>query len=124
MRHHGKDGAVMIAGVRVASLNKWNLNMATDKADVTSFGDKNKVYVQGLKDLKGTVSGFWDDEEDALFDAVDGDVPVDLALYPVETLATKFWSGPAWLDAQIEVPSNGAATVQGSFVAAGSWTHT
>jgi hypothetical protein len=43
--------------------------MATDKVEVTSFLDANKTYVQGLKDISGALSGFWEDSQDALFDA-------------------------------------------------------
>jgi hypothetical protein len=122
MRYHGKTGSVKIGGTLVASLNKWTLNAATDKADVTSFGDTNKQYVVGLKDVKGSIGGFFDDSDDALFDAADGGVPVQLDLAPVTSLSTLHWSGPAYLDASIDVPANGAIAVSGDFVAAGNWT--
>jgi len=122
MRYHGKSGQVSIEAAIVLSLNKWTLNMATDKADVTAFGDANKQYVQGLKDLKGNVAGWFDDEEDALFVASDAIAPADLELMPVASVATIKWSGPAWLDANIDVPANGPITVSGDFVAAGPWT--
>ena len=123
-RYHGKTGKVSMGtpAVPVLSLNKWSLNAATDKADVTAFGDTNKVYVQGLPDLKGSVSGFFDDQEPGLFDAADATAPVDLELMPVAGVATIKWSGPAWLDASIDVPADGPITVSGDFVAAGAWT--
>ena len=37
-------------------------------------------------------------------------------------VATVKWSGPAWLDASIDVPADGPITVSGDFVAAGAWT--
>ena len=49
MRYHGKKGEVKINAARAASINKWTLNAATDKADVTAFGDTNKQYVVGLE---------------------------------------------------------------------------
>jgi hypothetical protein len=124
MRYHGKTGSVSIGSpaTPVLSLNKWSLNAATDKVDVTAFGDTNKVYVQGLPDLKGQVAGWFDDMEDALFVAADSLTPVDLELMPVAGVATVKWSGPAWLDASIEVPADGAISVSGDFVAAGAWT--
>jgi len=124
MRYHGKKGSVTIGATAVASLNKWTLNAATDKADVTAFGDTNKQYVTGLKDVKGSIAGWFDDDEDALFVAADGDTPVDLELMPVDTLTGLKWSGPAYLDASIDVPANGAISVKGDFVAAGNWTRT
>lgn len=111
--------------VAVASLNKWTLNAATDKADVTAFGDTNKQYVVGLKDIKGTLAGWLDDTEDALFAAADLDTPVDLELAPVDTLSTTLnWKGQAYVDASIDVPANGAISISGDWVAAGDWVRT
>lgn len=127
MRYHGKKGSVSMGtpAVLVASLNKWTLNAATDKADCTAFGDTNKQYVVGLKDIKGSIGGWLDDTEDALFAAADLDTPVDLELAPVSTLATTLnWKGPAYVDASIDVPANGAISISGDFVAAGDWIRT
>ena len=126
MRYHGKTGKVSMGtpAVEVASLNKWTLSAATDKVDVTAFGDTNKQYVQGLPDYKGSVAGWFDDQEDALFVAADATTPVDLELLPVEGVATIKWAGKAWLDASIDVPADGAISVSGDWVAAGPWTRT
>ena len=107
--------------VPTVSLSNWTLDMATDKVDVTAFGDTNKTYVQGLKDIKGTLSGFWDDTADALFDVADNTTGTVLYLYPASTADTIYFYGPAWLDASIAVPSGGAATVSANFVASGAW---
>ena len=68
--HAGKTGAVYLAiesatgvATQCIKLNAWTLNRATDTFEVSAFGDTNKTYVQGLPDLKGTISGFWDDSE-------------------------------------------------------------
>ena len=124
MRYHGKDGQVKIGASVAASLNKWTLNAATDKADVTAFGDTNKQYVVGLKDLKGNLGGWFDDADDALFAAADAGTPVDLELFPVDTLTGLSWKGPAYLDASIDVPATGGISISGDFVAAGNWTRT
>ncbi len=50
----GRNGVVYLStsasgtASSVLHLSKWSLNRATDKIEVTSFGDTNKVYVQGL----------------------------------------------------------------------------
>jgi len=124
MRYHGKDGQVKIDGAATASLNKWTLNAATDKADVTAFGDSNKQYVVGLKDVKGSLGGWFDDADDALFVAADAGTPVDLELFPVDSITGLSWKGPAYLDASIDVPANGGIAISGDFVAAGNWTRT
>jgi len=89
--------------------------------DVTSFGDANKTYVQGLPDIKGEMSGFFDDTSDAFFDGAESSDGVKLYLYPSSNAPTVYHYGPAWLDASIATPVSGAVTVKGSFVANGSW---
>jgi hypothetical protein len=108
--------------VRIASLSKWSLNMATDKVDVTAFGDTNKTYVQGLRDIKGQLSGFWDNADDSLFDGSDSTDGVNLYLYPSSSYTSTYFYGPAWLDASIDVSVSGAVTVSGDFVANGAWS--
>lgn len=110
-------GAIAARG----SLSKWTLNMSTAKIDVTAFGDVNKVYVQGLPDIKGTLSGFWDSADDALFTGSDSADGVKLYLYPSTAYPSAYFYGPAWLDAAIDVASSGAVLISGSFVAAGAW---
>jgi hypothetical protein len=80
--------------------------------------------VTGLPDVKGTLKGWFDDTEAALFLAAEGGVPVALELTPVSTVATKKWAGQAYLDASIDCPANGPITVSGDWVAAGPWTRT
>lgn len=119
---HGKNGRVMI-GTTTLKQAKWTLNRTTDKVDVSGFGDTNKLYVIGKQDLTGTISGFWDDANDKLFDTADAGAAVNMYLYPDVTNApTQYWWGSALLDASIDTDSNGAVTVSGNFVAAGAWT--
>lgn len=109
--------------VVVASLNKWSLDMARDRADATCFGDTNKVYVQGLPDIKGDLGGIWDEAaSQPLFEVALGDVAALLKLIPSTLAPTYLFTGLAYLDAGIEVAHDGAVTVKGSFVAAGPWT--
>lgn len=115
-------GAVPGVPVAIASMNAWTLSMARDKADVTAFGDTNKVYVQGLPDLKGTLGGWFDSDESTLFEIAMGTVAALLKLVPSSLVATFFWSGLAWLDASIDVKATGAVSVSGNFVAAANWT--
>jgi len=108
--------------VALASMNAWTLNMARNKADVTSFGDPNLVYVQGLPDIKGTLGGWYDSDDLAIFDAALGDVAVALELIPSTLMPTFLWTGLAWLDASIDVKATGAISLSGNFVAAAGWT--
>lgn len=126
-RYHGKRGTVYASttgsgtAAPVISQSKWTLDMATDKAEVTAFLDANKTYVQGLRDLKGTISGFWDSADDSLFDGSDSADGIKLYLYPSIDAPTVYFYGPAWLDSKIDCDSKGAVTVEANFVANGSW---
>jgi hypothetical protein len=103
-------------------LSEWNLDMTTDRFEVTSFGDSNKTYVQGLKDLQGSLAGFWDNSDTTLFDAADAAGAVNMYLYPSTDALTLYWYGTAFVDASISVPVGGAVSISGSFAAASSWT--
>ena len=126
-RYHGQKGAIYgsVTGTGVAapfvSVNAFTLDMATDKVEVTAFQDTNKQYVQGLKDIKGTISGFWDSADDSIFDASESADGLKLYLYPATTASTIYFYGPAFIDASIAVSATGANTISGNFVAAGAW---
>jgi hypothetical protein len=126
-RYHGKSGVLYMsttgssAATTIASLSAFSLDLSTDKVETTSFLDPNKTYVQGLKDIKGTFSGFLDDTALSLFTSADSTDGVKLYLYPSSASPTVYWYGPAWLDASIAVPVAGANTVSGNFVANGAW---
>jgi hypothetical protein len=126
-RYHGKSGVVYLsttgagAATTTTSLSGWTLDLSTDKVEVTAFGDLNKTYVQGLKDIKGTLTGFLDDTGLALFTGADSTDGVRMYLYPSSASPTVYWYGPAWLDASIAVPVAGANTLSGNFVALGAW---
>jgi hypothetical protein len=112
-------------GVTIISLNNWKLSLKTDKIDVTCFGDQNKVYVPGMKDISGSVAGFWNSSELALFEATDATSPGMLTLIPDTTdaaAATMHFKGLAYLDADIDTDVNGAPAVTGTILAAGPWT--
>jgi hypothetical protein len=111
--------------VSIISLNNWKLSLKTDKIDVTCFGDQNKVYVPGMKDISGSVAGFWNSSELALFEATDATVPGMLELIPDTTDAaatTMLFKGLAYLDADIDTDVQGAPAVTGTILAAGPWT--
>jgi hypothetical protein len=127
---HGKNAAVYVSqtgtGVAVAitGLSKWSLNRDTDAVEVTSFGDANKSYVQGLPDLKGSLAGFWDSASDPLYTAGNSADGVKMYMYPDRLNApTVYDYGPAWLNTSIDVDVNGAVAIAGNFMAQGAWGH-
>lgn len=127
--HSGRTGVVYLAiesstGVATLciSLNAWTIDRKTDKYEVTSFSDTNKTYVQGLADVQGTLSGFWNDAETKPFGGSSSTNGVKLYLYPDSTAPTKYAYGIAWMDVSIETPVSGPVTISANFAAANSWT--
>lgn len=109
--------------VIVAALNSWTLDLKRDRADATCFGDTNKQYVQGLPDIKGDITGIWDETaSQVLFDQALGEVAAFLKLIPSTLAPTYFFSGLAYIDAAIDVKHDGAISIKGSYAAAGPWT--
>lgn len=108
--------------VPLISIKGWKLSLKTDKTNVTCFGDTNKVYVPGLKDISGSLDGFWNSSSTVLFDAGDSETPGWLELAPNSTEATFYFSGLAYLDADIDCSVEGAPGVSGTIMAAGPWT--
>lgn len=108
--------------VLLVSLNKWKLSLKTDKQKVTCFGDTNHVYVPGMRDINGSLSGFWNSSNVILFEATEADTPGLLELAPNSTEADFQFSGLAYIDADIDCSVEGAPAVSGSIMAAGPWT--
>lgn len=108
--------------VALISLNTWKLSLKTDYEDVTCFGDTNKVYVPGMRDISGSLGGFWNSTNVVLFDATEAAEPGLLELAPNSTEPTFKFSGLAYLDADIDCSAKGAPKVSSSFKAAGPWT--
>ncbi len=125
-KYAGRKGVVYLStsgtgNAAPINLTEWSLNMATDKIDVTSFGDANKTYVQGLRDLTGSFRGFWDSADPKLFQAAKSADGCKLYLYMSSDAAGLYFYGPAWIDASISVGVQGAIEINGDFAAAGSW---
>jgi hypothetical protein len=109
-----------ITPVALISLNAWKLSLKTNYEEVSAFQDPNKVYVPGLRDIAGSLGGFWNASNVVLFQATGAATPGKLRLSPNSTEPTFTFSGLAYLDADIDC-SLGAPKVSGSFVAAGPW---
>ena len=107
--------------VPIISLNAWTLEAETEFEDVSCFGDTNRVYVPGLRDTKGTVGGFFNSADVALWDAAVSDTPGMLSLAPNSTEALVVFEGLAYMNASIDC-SLSAPTVKGTWAAAGPWT--
>ena len=110
-----------VTPVALVALNKWKLSLKTPKNKVTCFGDVNEVYVPGLPDISGTLSGFWDSSNVILFGATRAATPGKLELVPNNDEPTFTFSGLAYLDADLDCSVDGSPAVSSAFVAAGPW---
>lgn len=126
-KKHGKNGAIYLggpkgSGTKVATKNEWTLSLNRDYVDATVFGDTNKTYLVGLKDISGTFAGLLDTSGDLLVMATDSD-SIDIYLYADDGSSPILVAhGPGLFDAAINASNTDAVRVSGNFRAAGSWT--
>jgi hypothetical protein len=124
---HGKNGAIYIngakgSGTKVATKNEWTLNLNRDYVDATVFGETNKTYLTGLKDISGTFAGLLDVSGDLLVNATDLDT-VNIYLYADDgATPVLVANGPGLFDSAINASNTDAVRVSGNFRASGSWT--
>lgn len=125
--YHAKDAVVYLSpdGSTQASLlvgaTEWTLDMSTDTVEVTSFGDTNKVYVQGLPDVSGNINGYVTDTEDKWFKAQRSTTAVRFYLYWSKQMTGKYAYGTGWFRCSMSNTITAANEISGSFVAAGPW---
>lgn len=105
----------------VVGLSSWSLDQSADPIEVTAFLDTNKTYLQGLKDIKGSFDGFWDDSETKLFAGADSADGVKMYLYPSLDRPTSYHYGPAWVNTAMNVGVADAVKVTANFIANGAW---
>lgn len=130
---HGKNGAIYIntakqgtgfpQASKIAAKTEWTLNLSRDYVDATVFGDTNKTYLVGLKDIQGTFAGLLDVSGDLQVNAASSDI-VYVYLYADdrdgEELLIAY--GPGLMDASITASNTDAIKTTGNFRAAGAWT--
>jgi hypothetical protein len=127
-KRHGKNGAIYVGGpkgtgVKVATKSEWTLNLNRDYVDATVFGDTNKTYLVGLKDIQGSFNGLLDVSGDLLVNATNSDDQL-IYLYADDRGSNEILiaMGPGLFDATITASNTDAIRVSGNFRASGSWT--
>ena len=130
---HGKNGAIYFNGAKVgtgfpqtnkvASKVEWTLNLNRDYVDATVFGDVNKTYLVGLKDIQGTFNGLLDVSGDLVVNATNSDT-IQIYLYgdDRDSFEQLIANGPGLIDASITASNTDAIRVTGNFRASGAWT--
>ena len=126
-RYPGTHAAVYIAAdgtgaaAALGGMATWTLDMSAPEIDCTACNDANQRFVQGLEKIGGTISGFWDDTDDALYDATQSTDGTKLYLYPSIDVPTKYWYGPAWINMSVDTGVSDAAKWSATFSANGNW---
>lgn len=126
-RLHGKNGAIYVngpkgTGTKVTVKTEWTLNLNRDFVDATAFGDLNKVYLVGLKDISGTYNGHLDVSGDFGVNAADLDA-IPIYLYADDRTGSELLIayGPGFLDASITASNTDSIKTTGNFRASGNW---
>lgn len=109
------------APLTVISVNGWKLSLKTDYEDVTCFGDTNNVYVPGMRDIAGSLAGFWNSASTVIVAATSSAVPGYIELAPNSNEASFKFGGLAYMDADLDCTVKGAPKLASSFRAAGPW---
>jgi hypothetical protein len=130
-RHHGRNGRVYFGVASSAAAASplpfqasWTINQATDKQEVTAFGDQNKVFVAGLPDSSGDFGGFIDDATSQTFIAALDGQPRNFYLYPDVTLFPNnwYWFGQVLADASSDGAVGGPVNFKSSWAASSAIT--
>jgi hypothetical protein len=123
-RIHGRAGRLYAnltsAGTAepIAFLRDWSLDFATDNAEVTAFGDTNKVYVAGLPDCTGSIAGWYDDATVQMYTAALDGVARKFYLYPSTLTNGQYWFGTGLFSFSVSGAVDGAVNISASFNAA------
>lgn len=131
-RRAGRNARILIdlAGggeaVPVSFQNTWSIDSATDKIEVTSFGDGTKTYVAGLPDAKGSLAGFWDSVGNDLFAASQDGLARKFYLYPdFQNDPLHYYYNTSFFDFSPSSDVSGAVKVASNFAAASTmYRHT
>jgi hypothetical protein len=124
---HGKNGAIYFndvkgTGTKVTTKTEWTLNLSRDYVDATVFGDVNKTYLVGLKDIQGTFAGLLDTSGDFQVNAASSDA-INIYLYADDGASPVLVAyGPGLVDASISASNTDAIKTTGNFRASGAWT--
>ncbi len=127
-KHAGRNGRILLASTgtgvptQLLGVSTWSLDMSQDTIETTEFGDTNKTYVVGLKDISGSFDGFWNDAETKLFAAAQSADGTFMYLYPDITVSpTKYAYGPAWISPTMDNDVGDAVKISADFSANGAW---
>ena len=132
--NYGYDGSLLLgstgttaAAKATAHVTKWNMSVETDALEVTDFGDKDRDYVPGLRNVTANVEAYFSDTDTGQY-AMKARIPsaatpskVQAILRFHSTTGSKAgWKGSGVLtNVTIDVPNDGIQTITGNIQFAG-----
>jgi hypothetical protein len=121
-RQHGRNGAIYLAltsgaaASPVAFQAAWSVSVTSEKYDVTTLADNQKVYAAGLPEIAGTFSGFLDAGSSQAYIAASDGLPRAFCLYPdTVNSPTVFFAGTVIADFSGGGASGGPVTVSATW---------
>lgn len=67
----GWDGAILIGSDELANMNSWTINFAADALENTDFGDADRTYQPGLRNVTIDFAGSYESSDTAAYALVD-----------------------------------------------------
>jgi hypothetical protein len=114
-RRHGRNSRVYMnltsggTAEPIAFIKSFAFSAATDKVDVTAFGDGNKIYVAGLPDSSGSFAFWYDDQTVQTYTAAVDGIARKFYLYPdIVNAAGQYWWGTILPDFSVQSAVDGA----------------
>lgn len=108
---HGLNGLVYWGGSALAAANAWSLSFDLDTAEVPMFGDAWMTHVSGIKTWTGSVTAWYDNTEDTLWDSASSGVYKELVVYPDRNTTANYWYGNAFGSFSIDVSTGDAVSI-------------
>lgn len=106
----------------ITFIKSFTFNRKTDRYDATSFGDDNKVTVQGLPDASGDANGFYDTATAQFYTAASDGLARKTYFYEDITLAgSHYWFTTAFWDMSGDFPVDNVETISASWASATSF---
>lgn len=121
MAVHGKESWLVIDGTDISShTDQMSLNRVKDLFDATTFGNDDKVFIDGLREHTLPIGGKWSATLDAVMAGADDGATVAFQYAPGGS-ATMGYNGNAFIENyNIDSPVAGGVTWSASFKPSGS----
>lgn len=121
----GNGGSVKLTTNTVAELDTWSLDIGQGLAKTHAFGDTWEEQTATVRNWTASAAGRFDytdtNGQTALVTALLAGTSVSLRLY---TSGSTYWSGTAFVAANIGAEENGVVNVSYSFTGSGALTYT